>query len=68
MCGRIDELQDKSELLKDPWVNVCMLQIARKVYQIWLELKSMRSPKATVKLCLQCSVSKEAAEKDVSLL
>ena len=28
----------------------------------------MRSPKATIDLCLQCSASKEEAEKDVSLL
>ena len=45
----------------------CSWQIARKVFQIWLELKSMRSPKATIDLCLQCSASKETAEEDVSL-
>lgn len=45
----------------------CSWQIARKVFQIWLELKSMRSPKATIDLCLRCSASKEAAEEDVSL-
>lgn len=42
------------------------MQIARKVFQIWLELKSMGSPKATFHLYLQCSTSKEAAERDVS--